>query len=243
MQGSAWEDNPSLLPDEGQAVGTSSAMLHVAQPQPSPRAREGPRESPYASAATASTPQAIARQSEAASSPQAIDSTPLQQARLCLEAPQSATRPTSSADVINTQDQASSALSAPPWPLSQSHAISYFVIRTPNGFLITDFPPGYTFLILTPTQCQVLTSGEGVNSNQLSYHDEWEHQQAPFAFKVKPDGDVEAINLPVGTEITKEVVELEPNHLFTDRQARVRTTFTAVDDYTVCFEGHVALAL
>lgn len=76
----------------------------------------------------------------------------------------------------------------------KARTIRYSINRTPNGFLITDFPPGYTLLILTPTRVQVVERELGAHPNELSYDGGEEHQLAPFAFKVK-DGAIETINL------------------------------------------------
>lgn len=128
------------------------------------------------------------------------------------------------------------------WPQS-SPRLNYSINFQPNGFLITNLPPNHQLRILTPTQCQVMVTSQLAGPAQLSRIQKRPQQQqqlellpeaeAPFAFAVKEDGTVEALNLPEGTTSMVNVIQNEAG------EVRAQRCYASVDGYVVVFDNEV----
>lgn len=142
-----------------------------------------------------------------------------------------------SAAAATAQKSTQQARSTPRWPYRTP--INYSIDLRPNGFFITNLPPGHQLRVSTPTQCQVLVPAQLLTPS----HDEEPQQppqqqwdllpKAPFVFEVRADCTIEALKLPPGTARSVEVIEME------DGQVRNTEAFCGVDGYVVVFENVV----
>lgn len=232
------DDSASAYEVAGQ-TRSSSATLPVAKPK---RGRGRPRKHPLpAQAITSSSSHANPADTDLNGTPTASRDPQASRSTRALDtptpsSPQGAERGRASAAGVALAAGACANMSsseAPVWSLN-NRPLTYSTDLQPNGCLITDLPPGFQVYIVTPTRCQVVVPAQ-IPPHESLHQTEAQQQcnaltEAPFAFEVEKDRSIKALNLPEGTNHSREVVEAE------NGEVRTQEGYHGPGGYTVLFD-------